>query len=477
MNYLLFFITSIFSFILFIFYKLNSWINIFSWNVVYNTDFSSLTWNILINSIIFFILAVFLFISFSTYNFKKEIKQNFLDDNDEKKVDNIEKNKQKNNIFKKINIKNILTNYIYYIWLILFYISIYLILYSFWIKDFSYIILFFNFIIILFLFIFNKAEIFKDFTKINTILFSLYYILLYLYIFIVWENILNNIDLINTLFIFSFFIITFYWDYKKWNKNILFTEKLNTLNNKKLYTDNSLVLYFFIYSFIVFSFYFKVILSDYFNILIINYYIIFIYISVFLNILIYFILQKINFFQNSRFILRALSFLFWYIAIIFSTIFLIKNINIELTTTFFSILNYFLIIGILIYLVIFNFKIHKFFQNYISLFFSLYWFIFLLNLILFKNSGIIIWNTVNLILILNLSISFFIIIYTYLYSQKFVFDYFFLHICAYLVNILWITYYLVFWNFEILNLWIILLLDSALIFLSYFKLKKIQKNI
>jgi hypothetical protein len=285
--------------------------------------------------------------------------------------------------------------------------------------------------------------------------------------------------LINTFFIFSFFIITFYSDYKKGKQNIIHhpsRASFNTKESKEICTDNSLVLYFFIYSFIVFSFYFRLIFVDYFNFININFSLIFVYISVFLNILIYFILQKIVFFQNSKYILRALSFLFWYISIIFSAIFLIKNINSEFITTFFPVLNSFLIIWILLYLIFFNLKIHKEYQNYISLFFSLFSVIFLLNFILYKNILLFWWNIANLGLILNFSISYFIVIFTYIYEQEYSFDYFFLHICAYLVNILWISYYLYFWNIEILNIWIILLLDSILIFLSYFKLKKIGRG-
>jgi len=481
MNYLLFFITSVFSFIFFIFYKLSNWINIFSWKIIEKTYFSSFFWNLFIESIIFLILAIFLFIYFSSFNFfiKKEQKENIKEQDNTSPI--IPSNKgndiKKESIYNKINIRKIFADYIYYIGFIFFYISIYLILYSFWITEFNYLILFLNLIIFVFFFLSHKATLFKDFIKINTILFSLYYIFIYLYIFISWENTLNNIDFINTLFIFSFFIINFYWDYKKIKQKTLSTEGDSPLNNIKIYTDNSLVLYFFIYSFIVFSFYFRLIFVDYFNFIDINFSLIFIYISVFLNIIIYFILQKIVFFQNSKYILRALSFLFWYISIIFSTIFLIKNIDSEFITTFFSVLNNFLIIWILIYLMLFNFRVHKYFQNYISLFFSLFSSIFLLNFILYKNILLLWWNTTNLILILNFSISFFIVIFTYIYPQKFKFDYFFLHICAYLVNIMWITYYLFFWNFEILNIWIILLLDSILIFLSYFKLKILEKEV
>jgi len=457
MNYLLFFISTIFSFIIYNFYKLNNWADYFS----------SITWNLFIDSILFLILAIFLFFYFSSFNIKKEKKQELLEEYNNEELNYIKENKEKRNILKKINFKNIITSYIYYIWFILFYISIYLILKSFWITDFSYIIFFLNFIIIIFFIISHKAEIFKDFIRINTILFSLYYIFLYLYIFITGINSLILIDFINTLFLFSFFITTFYFNYKE-----IKIKKEVYLKN----TDNSLVLYFFIYSFIVFSLYFKMILIDYFNLTDINYSLIFVYTSIFLNILIYYILQKIVFFRSSRYTLRALSFLFSYISIIFSIIYFIKNIDEILLSDFTSIFNTFSLIFILLYWIIFNFEIHKKFQNYISLFFSVFSFVFLLNFLLYKNIFLLWWNIVNLWLILNFSISYFIVIFTYLYRQNYSFDYFFLHICAYFVNILWISYYLYFWNIDILNIWIILLLDSILIFLSYFKLKKIGRG-
>jgi len=462
MNYLLFFLSSIFSFLIYIFYKLDIWKN----------NFSSITWNLFIDSILFLILAIFLFFYFSDFSFKRYKNEKIFED------DIFNENFEKNNLLKSIQVKTLFTKYIYYIWFILFYISIYLILQSFWIIEFSlkehffqwaFLILFLNFIIILFFFISHKADIFKDFIKINTILFSLYYIFLYLYIFISGINVLVFVDIINTIFIFSFFITTFYFNYKDWNKT-----------NKLLYTkkniDNSLVLYFFIYSFIVFSFYFRIILTDYFNFININFSLIFVYVWLSLNILIYYFLQKIIFFRNSKYILRALSFLFLYISMIFSTIFFIKNSNKILLTDFIGIFNTISLFFILLYWIIFNFEIHKKYQNYISLIFSVFSFVFILNFILYKNILLFWWKIFNLVLILNFTISYFIVIFTYLYKEKYSFDYFFLHFCAYLVNILWISYYLYFWNIELLNIWIILLLDSILIFLSYFKLKKMGRG-
>ncbi|MDQ7008779.1 MAG: hypothetical protein Q9M94_00630, partial [Candidatus Gracilibacteria bacterium] len=156
-------------------------------------------------------------------------------------------------------------------------------------------------------------------------------------------------------------------------------------------------------------------------------------------------------------------------------IFFIKNINTDFIDNFLFTLNNCIIFSIIIYLIFFNFNIHKKFQNYISLFFSLFGIIFLLNFILYKNFALLGGNLINLELILNFSISYFIIIFTYIYNQEYIFDYFFLHIFAYFINILAIIYYLIFGNFELFNIGVILLLDSFLIFLSYFKLKSINK--
>ncbi len=431
MNFLLLFVSVSFSFLFFVFYKLNNSDHFFWW------ELSSITGNLMIESLSFIALAFYLFFSFSNISFfrrkQKETKELQLS--------------QK--LFQDFNILSFLKEYIYYLGFIFFYSSIYLILKSFWITEFNYLILFLNCIIGILFFLTHKAELFRDFIKINTILFSLYYIWLYMFSFISWWDSLNGIDAINTLFIFSSFVITLYSDSK-----IL----------KKSESDSPLILYFFLYSFIVFSFYWKRFLEW----VHIDFIQIFIYVGAFFNIFIYFFLQKVHFFAHSQYLLRALSFLFIYISMFFWMIYLYSHIE---SLGFIGII----IIGILIYGMIFNYSVHLKYQNYVSFFFSVWSFIFLLYFILIKYFSFSSGNIFKAELVLSLTLSFFFVIISYMYSQKYLYDNYFLHFCAYLVNFLWIIYYFYNSDFRILDFGIILLLDSILIFLSYFKLKKLKK--
>jgi len=335
MNYLLFFITSIFSFIFFIFYKLNSWDNFFWYSLNSGKNFSSLSGNLIIESMAFLILAIFLFIYFSNNSLKikienkiksifpkrktkEEIKSNELHLQDE---ENSENNQKAKGICKQaVDNKNLSK------------------------KN-----------------IFNISE--SNIYLFRAISFIFLYILIIFSIIFLYKNYFELLNIINNLF---------------WNNIIL--------------SDN--------------SFFDKIFSSELLNIL--------------LNLII--------------------------------LIFLVKSIFI-------------------------NFNIHKKFQNYISLFFSLFTFVFVLNFLLkiFFSNKILNFSDIEILknqFILNLTISFFIIIFTYIFIPKYNFDNIFLHFCAIIVNFMWIIYFFINWGFSFINLLIIILLNIFLFWLSYFKLKK-----
>ena len=442
MNFLLFFISSIFAGIFFIFYKINLWQNVSLWGQNHFIGISSISGNLFIESIVFLFIGIFLFFSFSNISFfRKKIPEEL---NEEGETEYVEKE----SILKKINFTLFFKKYLYYIGFIFFYSSIFLILKSFWISDFSYFILFLNIIIAILFFITSKAELFRDFIKINTILFSLYYIFFYIYSLFFNDNWALIIDIINTVCILCFFVINFYSDSK-----IL----------KRRDSDSVLVLYFFLYIFIVFSYYAKTLFDfqkkDFLYIIIFVWFI--------FNIFIYVFLQKVRFLKNSKYMLRALSFLFIYISTLFWIFVLIDNYS-------WNFLKNITVWIILLYSITFNYSVHQKYQNYISLFLSLLTAIFLVYFViakycLYQDIYFLKWE-----LIITFFISLSLVVFTYIYRLKYSFDYFFLHICAYLVNILWIVYYFYYANFDILDFGRILLLDSILIFLSYFKLNKIK---
>jgi len=142
-------------------------------------------------------------------------------------------------LLKKI-FSSFFKKYLYYIWLSLFYVGLYLVIYNYWFTDFSYIIFFINIIVLVLFFIKHKLAIFRDFIKINIILFSIYYLFLFILFFINWNDFFNLYDLINGFTIFIFFLLSFYTD-----KKILKKEK----------SDKAVVFYFFLYTFLLFWFY------------------------------------------------------------------------------------------------------------------------------------------------------------------------------------------------------------------------------
>ncbi len=439
MNFLLFLISGIFAVIFFVFYKINLWENITLWGQNHFIGISSISGNLLIESLVFLFIGILFFITFSSFSFFR--KKSLEEWEQEEYI-------EKESLFQKFSFTLFLKKYLYYIGFIFFYSSIFLILKSFWIEDFSYFILFLNIIILILFFITSKAELFRDFIKINTILFSLYYIVFYIYSLFFIDNGAILIDIINTLFILSFFIINFYSDSK-----IL----------QRRDSDSVLVLYFFLYIFIVFSYYAKTLLNfpwkEFLYVIIFAWFI--------FNIFIYFFLQKVRFLKNSKYVLRALSFLFIYISVLFWVFMLIDTtwwVNLKNSTVWI----------ILFYSIIFNTFVHQKYQNYISFFFSLFTGIFLIYFISSKYCTIQEIYFMKWEIIITFFISLSLVAFTYIHKLKYSFDYFFLHICAYLVNFLWIIYYFYYADFVVLDFWIILLLDSILVFLSYFKLKRIK---
>ncbi len=417
MWFLLFFISIIFSSIFYFFYDLSN-----SWNIVKDTRFitqyfDSLSWNLLIESFSFLWIAIFFLFFFSSVFYWKKEKSDFT------QIKNLIKN----------NFKTIL----YYIGFVLFYLSIFLIL-----KDlnfsFSYIIISVNIIILALFFLTKKFFITSDLLKVNTIIFSSIYIFLYLNIFInKWNNFLI-VDFINSILIFTSYFLILYSD-----KVIL-----------KRKSDSLFLFYLFIYIFVFLTFYF----NNFFW----NFFLLASIFSFLINFYIFHFLRKIDFFKNNLVTLKIIGIFFSYFWIVTWICYL-----------YFDSVNYFLL-AIIFYLSFFNFKIHKLYENYISLtlfsvgfFFSVFYIYY--NFVYLNN------NDSLYLLGYWLIISFFTIISTYIYQFEWYYDNYFMHIVAFIINLI-VTFYFFYINwFDLLILWIILLIDSILIFLSYNKLKQIEE--
>jgi len=391
MNILLLFINVIFWLIFYIFYLDSDWWKILNYNFDWNIVFNSLSWNLLIESVIFFVIWILSFFLYSNIFIKSD-------------------NKEHSKLTRNISLTYILNiiqlffrKYLYYIWLIFSYSAFYFILKYFWYNNFSYFILTLNFIV-LFLFLTKKNFLlFRDFIKINTILFSLYYIIFFILIYFnIWFFFIK-IDIINSILIFIFFLLTFY--------NDRFLSK-----NKK--SDIAIVSNFFIYCLLFLSYYLFIENIDLWISILLS--------STFLFTFIYYFITKIKFFKNSKNILNAISIIISYVSWIASIYLLINN-----NFIIFSILN-------LIYIGLFNFIIHYKYQNYISYLYSIIIFLFLIFYFYFKQLFLL--DSWFIFLWLGFAIS----------GEKF--DYYFLYTISYLITFFVIVYYFYTFSFDLLTL-------------------------
>ena len=420
MGILLFFVSIIFSFLFYNFYLISNGGSLFSSTWLVSYDLQSFFWNIAIESSVFLVLGIVFLYSFSSFR-AIWVKKTSISWWDVRTVSQV--------FFK---------DYLYYIWFLLFYAAIYLIFKNFDIINFGFFVLFINIIILSLFLVTNKFFIFKDFIKINTIIFSLAYIWSYIYIFFTGNNFFTFVDLLNSIFILTFFVLSISGD-----KYIL----------RNTDSDKGLLIYLFIYGFLFVSFYLHYFLP--------NISFIFSLTGFFFFLLIFSFVIKIPFFQNNRKLLKYLGLIFLYLSCLFAIVFSIRHgMNIFI----------FLIIA---YWVAFNLDVHNKYQNYISLCFSFLGSFFLIYFLFFRYFYV--GEYKNFILLsLFLLLAFGILVYTYVKTLKNTPDYYFFHIFSYLINIFWVISFFVLSDFHILYLWIILLLESIFIFMSYYKLNSLK---
>ncbi len=421
MNFLLFLISILFSFIFYSFHNLWLLGNFLSDSKYkyFNFTDSSLSWNLLYESLIFLIIGFCFFIFFSSL-FERKI--------------NTEDNPYVKNWLKS-NFKIIL----YYTGFILFYVSIYMILKDLN-FDFSYIILFVNTLIIVLFLISKKFFILADLLKINTVIFSSIYIFLFLEVFILKDYVFLILDFINTFVILISFFISLYSD-----KVIL-----------KKKSDSFSMLHFFLYLFFFICFYFNIVFD--------NISFIFSIFGFLLNITVFNLLNRIEFLKNSKKTLRVVGIFFSYVSIV-SWIYFLLNYELLYLEL--------LIIGILFYLSFFNFKIHKLYENYTSFIFFFISFYFNIYYLYYNYIYLVSYNDLNLVFY-SFTITLLTVLSTYVHKYKRIYDYYFIYTFGLVLSLLSTFYFFYTNTFDFLSLWIILLLDSIMIFLSYNKLRKIE---
>lgn len=386
-----------------------------------NLIIQSFFWNLIFEVIIFFIIWIVLFFSFSSYE-EKEKKQI----------------PETNNFFSKqltfSNTIKILKKFSYYIWFILFYISIYLMSLSLEFISFWWYIFIISILIYSYFLISKFSLISKDFLRINSILFSILYIISYFYIILTWNNFFGLIDFVNSFLIILIFPTLLYFEKK--------------INNKNSF-DNLIIVHFSLYIFSVYLFYtyhyiFSQNLIFWITIL-----------STLFWIIWFEFLPKFNFLKNNKIVLKYIWILFSYIWILFWIIYLFLHFSI-------------IIFSILLLQWFYNLFIHKKYINYISYTFSVFLFLFLFYYLIIYFE-IINFKTIYF-MILSLVISYLFIFLSYFQKFKTKLDHYIIHIFSYLINIISIALFFIFNNFEILNIWILLLTESIYFFLSYNKL-------
>ncbi|MDC0505993.1 hypothetical protein OAN96_00180, partial [Candidatus Gracilibacteria bacterium] len=225
---------------------------------------------------------------------------------------------------------------LYYIGFIFLYCALYFIIGPSVGYDFGIFIFVISFLILLLFFLSEKFSLFRDLIKINTILFSLYYIVSYVVIFISGNDFFGLFDLLNQIFILAFFVLNIY------NDKTLLKNKVN---------DTALIGYGFTYLLLFLVFYVsKGGLSVWLGL---------VYLGTILGFILKNFITEFSFFKGNESVLKALSIIFGYVGLLSSVIYFV--------------LHGFNIIALIaaVYLIIDNIVIHNHFQNYISLLLSL----------------------------------------------------------------------------------------------------------
>lgn len=279
--------------------------------------------------------------------------------------------------------------------------------------NFSYFVFIVSTLIFFMFFIANKFYIFRDFIKVNTILFSIVYIGNYIYSFITQDVNFIEIDFINSFLILVFFILTIYSD------NFLL---------KKPHSDKALTIYFFVYFFLFVAFYLYLLLS--------SLSITFAFLGFVFSLFCFFGVPRIGLFENSVIPLRILSLVFSYIGIIFSVL-----------HGYMYGWSLFLIL-ILFFSSYFNIYVHRLYANFVSLSFGLFSavmcifqvFFLYLSSFFFTSEPFIVYTFVWSLLI---------VISPMMWQSKDIIEHYFFHIFSYITNITGVVYFFLLSGFDI----------------------------
>gem|GEM_PF-1191755 len=300
MKYLFFLLTILYSFIYYIFYSFSNKRDIFGRDLTLEADIinlsvrdpiqlstentiviQSLFGNLIYEIVFFLLVSIFFYIYFSSVDNKKK-EPNFL-----VKLCTIE------------NIKTFSKSFSYYIGFILFYISLYLITTGIGIH-FQIFMLLVNLVVLVFYFASKFSEISRKFLRINSILFSTFYVCSYFYILFTGLNTFSWIDFMNGFFLLGIFPLLLFYD-----KKILKKETFDPI------LVIHMTMYFFSWSiFYAYHYIFHENLIFWMSVG-----------SSMLGILYFYIIPKIRIFKKSSLIFSSIGFYLMQIGILFGVIF------------------------------------------------------------------------------------------------------------------------------------------------------------
>jgi len=439
-NYLFFLLTILYSFIYYIFYSFSNKRDIFGWDLDTQAEIINLSlrdpiqlsteeviviqsfFGNLIYEIVFFLLvSIFFYIYFSSVDTKKK-EPNFL-----VKMCTLE------------NIKIFWKSFSYYIGFILFYISLYLITTGIGIH-FQVFMLLINLLVLLFYFLSRFSEISRKFLRINSILFSAFYIYSYFYILFTGENTFSWIDFLNGFFLLWIFPLLIFYDKKILKKEIF---------------DPILVLHMTMYFFSWSIFYaYHYILHE--NLIF--------WMSVessILGILYFYLFPQVSIFQKSGSVFSSLGFCLMQVGIFFWVIFQFFQFSWIILWVFCLQL----LINTLVY-----WKQKTVFSLFCSIFITLYLFI-----TLFLKYFSLEYTSTFFSLVLLWGALFFVLIpyiFTHIPKREVQILYIFSHI----INLGWFFLFLFYNATSIVFLGMLLLWESLFFFLSSYKLSLLSKK-
>lgn len=393
-------------------------------NLIFAFIFFLFTWEnklAFIETSFFFLMWIMMFFYFSPMYFKNK-------NNEESVISKFSLSKE---TFKKTI--PIFQKMSYLIAFLFFYISLYWISFYYWWSLFSYFILILSLSVILLFFVFYKKqkEIVNLIFRYNFLVFSIIILLSFVYKLILNRDI-NNIFIINS-------ILSLFWLF-----SVITLDKI--INKQKLEAFYAYsIFYLLLFVFFYVQYYFKF-----------NYYLVISYFWFIFSVFYFDIITKIEYLKQ----FDGSSKYFWiflsYLTFIFSSVLL------------YIYPNFWHFVLIIFWLIIFHYYIYNYFKNYPSILLILLWIalIYTKNYIELNNN-----SPITFILFIYL-LPFLFLWYTFLFENKYEYDY---HIIVFfwvafsILSI--IVYYFIIRDFNILNTSIILLLQSFLLFWGFARLR------